>query len=193
MKSRKIIRGPKADILIAIVKSVTGVDPTEQTRGGEVVDARKLFYKVMKDVEKMSFFKMGAVFGQDHATSRHAVRDLEALLTYDKDMIDKYSKILSAFTTSLRAKDRIDGNLPETMSQNGHIYEKLMDINDQLTQQNLYIAQLKVEVQDMNKEVSSIRNENSGLDSIFNMIVERVPKGKSAEAKRQIQKVLNGL
>lgn len=188
MKGEKLEKNDTVDILISIVKSVSGVDPSFKTADQEVVMARKLFYKAMRDTKKWSYYKLGRVFEQDHATVRHAVRDIEAMLTYKSDVVKAYNKVSSMFTKAL-----VGSEFVVVSDINSHIYQKLIDLNDAVNQQNLYIAELKGEIIEMQEKVSRVSDRNRAYDPVVDLLFDRLPKGKISVAVPKIKAVLNGL
>jgi hypothetical protein len=193
MKSKKLISDESAGLLISIVKSVTGADPSETSRNGEVVMARKLFFKVFRDVEKWSYYKIGCLFGNDHATVRHHIKDIEHLLTYDKKAVEEYNKTYSAFAKALKMDGENDEEIAMRLSSNGHIYDKFIEINDLIRKQNMYIAEIKCEMVDMRKELRVVSDNNKEYDPIISVMMDMLPKSKIGKAIPKIKELLNGL
>lgn len=188
MKGEKLEKNDTVELLMSIVKSVTGVDPSVKTSDQEVVMARKLFYKALRDTKNWSYYKMGRVFVQDHATVRHAVKDVENMFGYRSDLIEAYNKIHSMLSKALISDDYV-----VVSDMNGHIYQKLIELNDVVNQQNLYIAELKGEIVKMQEKVSKVSDRNKEYEPVVDLLFDRLPKAKISKAVPKIKAVLNGL
>lgn len=50
------------------IKEITGIDITEKTREREVVFARSIYYKILRDTTLLSFKEIGSTTNQKHST-----------------------------------------------------------------------------------------------------------------------------
>ena len=67
------------------IQEITGVDINEVTRKRETIEARAIYYKVLKQIDKKKSLKsIGASVGKDHATVLHACRTVVNLSETDK-------------------------------------------------------------------------------------------------------------
>lgn len=79
-----------------IVNDVFLVDLQLKDRKRDVVDARKVYSKILRD-NGYSYELIGETIGKDHATIIHYVKNIEYLLTYDRILIDKYVACKNVF------------------------------------------------------------------------------------------------
>jgi hypothetical protein len=79
-----------------IVNNVFGVDLSKSTRERQLVDARRVYSKVLRD-RNYTFELIGKSLGKDHATILHYTKSIDSILLYDKDLRDKYLTCKSLF------------------------------------------------------------------------------------------------
>jgi len=84
------------DGLKKIVNDVFLVDLQVKDRRRDVVDARKVYSKILRD-NGCSYELIGNTIGKDHATIIHYVKNIEYLLTYDRILIEKYVACKNVF------------------------------------------------------------------------------------------------
>jgi hypothetical protein len=190
MKSRERITDEAADALIAIIRSVTGYDPTLENRDDETIYARQLFYKVFREVKGWSYYRMGAIFGKDHATVRNAVIKLDDLMSYDNSVVSMYNRVMNMF---IRSVDIANQESADKAKVNAYIYEKLIEMSELINKQNDYIADLKEEMCLMREEMTLIDKRNLEYRPLIEMVMDRLPKTKIDSALPKIKKILNGI
>lgn len=118
-----------------VVEEATGVTLDLKTRKREVVFARRMYYKILKEsFKRMSLDSIGKTLGlkQNHATVLHQVNQFEFDYSQDKSFRKTYDSI----------KDRLNGIIAEP------------EIS--LEEQNL---RLKIQVSDLKKDVESLREQ----------------------------------
>ena len=72
------------------IQEITGVDINEVTRKRETIEARAIYYKVLKQIDKKKSLKsIGASVGKDHATVLHSLKNY--------DMFEKFNPTLKLF------------------------------------------------------------------------------------------------
>jgi hypothetical protein len=72
------------------IQEVTGVDINEVTRKRETIEARAIYYKVLKQIDKKKSLKsIGASVGKDHATVLHSLKNY--------DMFEQFNPTLKLF------------------------------------------------------------------------------------------------
>jgi hypothetical protein len=79
-----------------IVNNVFLVDLEVKDRKRGVVDARKVYSKILRD-SGYSYELIGSTIGKDHATIIHYVKNIEHLLSYDRILLDKYIACKNVF------------------------------------------------------------------------------------------------
>jgi hypothetical protein len=79
------------------IQEITGVDINEVTRKRETIEARAIYYKVLKQIDKKKSLKsIGASVGKDHATVLHSLRNY--------DMFEQFNPTLKLFRKQIMQK-----------------------------------------------------------------------------------------
>ncbi len=73
--------------------NVMFVDVLEKTRRIEVIKARYIYYKYMKENTNRSL-KAIALNGQDHSTVIHALNEFDNLIRFDKEYQQQYKEVI---------------------------------------------------------------------------------------------------
>jgi len=123
------------DYLKKLVEEKTGVKLGARTRKREVVFARRMYYKLMKEFyKKMSLDSIGKTLPlkQNHATVLHQINQFEIDYAQDKVFRNKYNSIRNEFY-GLAGEPEID-----------------------LEEENM---RLKLEVSDLKKEIEKLNND----------------------------------
>jgi hypothetical protein len=72
------------------IQEITGVDINEVTRKRETIEARAIYYKVLKQIDKKKSLKsIGASVGKDHATVLHSLKNY--------DMFEQFNPTLKLY------------------------------------------------------------------------------------------------
>lgn len=85
----------ESSILLAI-EELTGINERllkSKTRKREIVEARYIFFKIIRDNTRKSLAVIGEKFRKDHATVLHGLKTHENLMSYPKYK-EKYKDIL---------------------------------------------------------------------------------------------------
>ena len=79
------------------IQEITGVDINEVTRKRETIEARAIYYKVLKQIDKKKSLKsIGASVGKDHATVLHSLKNY--------DMFEQFNPTLKLFRKQILQK-----------------------------------------------------------------------------------------
>jgi len=187
MKSKNKNKNAAADRLINVLRVVMRVDPGEHTREREVVTARQMFFKIIKDSNpNWSFSYIGSLIGSgyDHATVRYGKENIENILTHDDDVRVAYEKVLSLYDNGDSAAEYIDRE---------DVFKKLKDLDQTIQNQNYYLAELKKDFAKVKEKVDMVAENNSEYVPVVEMILKRLPKNKIEKAIPKIRAVINGL
>lgn len=87
----------KIQTLKNIISVKLNIDLSDRTRRRELVDARAICFKIMRDELNMTFKSIGMEFRKDHATVMHSLRNFKTLLKYDKTFEKSYYNVLYAW------------------------------------------------------------------------------------------------
>jgi len=93
--------------LINDVAKCHDVDPRDLTgrrRFKEITQARHITMWIMRKRMKMSYGRIGIVFGRSHATIIHAVKSIDNRLSYDKKFKEFFEGTLDICITKMHIK-----------------------------------------------------------------------------------------
>jgi len=107
-----------------IVNNVFLVDLQATSRKRDMVDARKVYSKILRD-NGYSYEFIGETIGKDHATIIHYIKNIEYLLSYDRILIDKYVTCKNVF---IKEKKCISDQLKKDVD----VYVTLIRLNNEL-------------------------------------------------------------
>ena len=84
------------DYVLGAIEHVTGYNYTKlksKSRKHEIVLARFVCYKLLRQYTKLSLLQIGNTFNRDHTTIMHGLRALQDMLdTKDKEAMKLYTK-----------------------------------------------------------------------------------------------------
>jgi hypothetical protein len=103
------------------IQEITGVDINEVTRKRETIEARAIYYKILKQIDKKkSLQSIGASVGKDHATVLHSLKNYE--------MFEKFNPTLKLFRKQIL--QRLNYASPEIidMSKDEYIQSLQLDV-----------------------------------------------------------------
>jgi hypothetical protein len=140
------------------IQEITGVDINEVTRKRETIEARAIYYKVLKQIDKKKSLKsIGASVGKDHATVLHSLRNY--------DMFEQFNPTLKLFRKQIM--QRLNYASPE------HI----LDMTKDELIQNLQIDVMKLsgEIENLQETITNLqkpRNNYNIVNNIQQLLIE---------------------
>jgi len=93
-KKIKLNKQEKA-VLKAVSRATDLEDILLSTRKREYADARSIAYILFREVYNMTYHRIGAVFGKDHATVMHGYKSGKVLVEYDKNFNKQYYEAMA--------------------------------------------------------------------------------------------------
>ena len=152
MQSRK----EEIDELKKIVNDVFLVDLEVKNRKRGVVDARKIYSKILRD-SGYSYELIAETINKDHATIIHYVRNVEHILSYDRMLRDKYVACKNVFIKKRKSikeqikRDvdvyvtviRLTNELQEAISSNKKLLNEFVDYIEQYEKEKGYLPSIK--------------------------------------------------
>lgn len=79
-----------------IINEVFSIDLESESRKREVVDARKVYTKILRD-NGYRYEAIANSIKKDHSTIVHYIKNINNILSYDKHLMDKYIACELAF------------------------------------------------------------------------------------------------
>jgi len=121
------------------IQEITGVDINEVTRKRETIEARAIYYKVLKQIDKKKSLKsIGASVGKDHATVLHSLKNY--------DMFEQFNPTLKLFRKQVL--QRLNYVKPED----------ILDLS-----KDEYIQSLQIDVMKLNEEIANLQETITNL------------------------------
>jgi hypothetical protein len=103
------------------IQEITGVDINQVSRKREIIEARAIYYKILKQIDKKkSLQSIGASVGKDHATVLHSLKNYE--------MFEKFNPTLKLFRKQIL--QRLNYASPEIvdLSKDEYIQSLQLDV-----------------------------------------------------------------
>ena len=184
MKLKRRSNSATSERLLSIIKAVTKTDPKEInplngkiTRRHDVAEVRMIFYKIMKEHEHWSLARAANVFDYDHATAYNGINRINILMPQDEWLKASYEKCLKLH---LNSEQKI-----------GTAEERLL--SDEILSREGTIEGLNTYIVELERKFSELKDKDKEFESVFSLIRNRMPIGKSEQAAKKIQAILNGL
>ena len=93
-----------ANMLIQEITTKSGIDAVDllsKTRRREVSDMRQFTFWSIRSTTKLSLGAIGGIFGRDHATVIHGIRNFEALIHSDKIFKESVKSLVHSINNEL--------------------------------------------------------------------------------------------
>jgi hypothetical protein len=156
------------DNLRSIIEEVFEVDVMMKGGNRNLVNSRKVFSKILTS-RGYTLSAIGKYLEKDHTTIIHYVRDVDALLKYTPNVLNKYLIVKDKFT-------KVEGEILMTVKE----------------------RELKEMVDLLNARIEELITENNNykwnrLQSVISLIEKRTPIGKEEFMYRKINQLLNSM
>jgi hypothetical protein len=157
-----------------IVELVTGVKIIENNRKREVIDARMIYAKILRE-RGASLVSIGMTINKDHTTIIHYLRTMDSLLITDREVIRKYIKSKELLLLDEQDLNLLNGN--DTVSELSRLKE------------TLEISEKKVKL--LQDENERLNREMERFRGILKIIDEATPIGQEKIVERKIKRMLD--
>jgi hypothetical protein len=157
-----------------IVELVTGVKIIENNRKREVIDARMIYAKILRE-RGASLVSIGMTINKDHTTIIHYLRTMDSLLITDREVIRKYIKSKELLLLDEQDLNLLNGN--DTVSELSRLRE------------TLEISEKKVKL--LQDENEKLNREMERFRGILKIIDEATPMGQEKIVERKIKRMLD--
>lgn len=149
------LRKEEIEELKRIVNDVFLVDLEVNNRKRGVVDARKIYSKILRD-NGYSYELIAETINKDHATIIHYIKNVDYLLSYDRLLRDKYIACKNIFSKKRKSiseelkKDvdiyvtviRLANELQEAVSSKKKILNEFVDYIEEYEKKNGYLPSI---------------------------------------------------
>ena len=119
----------KVNALKKIVEEVCGVNLNIKTRKRDHVNARAICYKILRDVELLSYYAIGKSFNKSHSTILLCLRDFKYMLLSDRQMKRNYEGILAVWEGITEEYKEVSPLEIKKQLKNLHEQNKLLNLS----------------------------------------------------------------
>jgi hypothetical protein len=140
-----------------VIKEITGVDINEVSRKREIIEARAVYYKILKQIDKKKSLKsIGASVGKDHATVLHSLKNY--------DMFEQFNPTLKLFRKQIM--QRLNYATPDILDMTKD--ELIQSLQIDIMKLNEEIANLQETITNLQKP----RNNYNIVNNIQQLLIE---------------------
>ena len=158
-----------------VIQEITGVDINEVSRKREIIEARAVYYKILKQIDKKKSLKsIGASVGKDHATVLHSLKNY--------DMFEQFNPTLKLFRKQIL--QRLNYASPEQILDMSK--EELID------SLQLDIMKLNDEIENLQQTITNLqkpRNKYKIVNNIETLLLETEGKEQQEIIIERLQAV----
>lgn len=140
------------------IKDITGVDINQVSRKREIIEARAIYYKILKQIDKKkSLQSIGASVGKDHATVLHSLNNY--------DMFEQFNPTLKIFRKQILKRLNYASS------------EQVLDMskNELIDSLQLDIMKLNDEIENLQQTITNLqkpRNKYKIVNNIETLLIE---------------------
>lgn len=144
--------------LKGLIKEITGVDINEVSRKREIIEARAIYYKVLKQIDKKkSLQSIANTVGKNHATVLHSLKNY--------DMFEMFNPTLKLFRKEILQR------------LNHKDFESILEMTKEEMITNLHIEALKqseeiTNLQETITKLKASRNNYNIVNNIQELLIE---------------------
>lgn len=138
-----------------VIKEITGVDINEVSRKREIIEARAVYYKILKQIDKKKSLKsIGASVGKDHATVLHSLKNY--------DMFEQFNPTLKLFRKQILKRLNYASS------------EQVLDMtkDELINSLQLDIMKLTDEIENLQETINKPRNNYNIVNNIQQLLIE---------------------
>ena len=138
-----------------VIQEITGVDINEVSRKREIIEARAVYYKILKQIDKKKSLKsIGASVGKDHATVLHSLKNY--------DMFEQFNPTLKLFRKEILQR------------LNYASAEQILDMSKEELINSLQIDIMKLndEIANLQEAINKPKNNYNIVNNIQQLLIE---------------------
>jgi len=135
-----------------VIKEITGVDINEVSRKREIIEARAVYYKILKQIDKKKSLKsIGASVGKNHATVLHSLKNY--------DMFEQFNPTLKLFRKQILK--RLNYATPEQISD--------LSKDDIINNLRLDVMHLTDEIENLQETINKLQSTRNNYNIVSNI------------------------
>ena len=165
------------DRLKNIVNQVFKVDVMEKTRKREVVEARMVYSRILRDSEYMTLSRIAKSLNKNHATILHYNKNFKYFIKPDERLWDMYLLCCRIYNETDHVANALD-------------LEECRNLVFSLENQKKLLA---LELSRLNLEHETYKKQNETYPKLYKLINERVRPNNVDEVTRKLNTYLNGI
>lgn len=165
------------DRLKNIVNQVFKVDVMEKTRKREVVEARMVYSRILRDSEYMTLSRIAKSLNKNHATILHYNKNFKYFIKPDERLWDMYLLCCRIYNETDHVANALD-------------LEECRNLVFSLENQKKLLA---LELSRLNLEHETYKKQNETYPKLYRLINERVRPKNVDEVTRKLNTYLNGI
>jgi hypothetical protein len=135
-----------------VIQEITGVDINEVSRKREIIEARAVYYKILKQIDKKKSLKsIGASVGKDHATVLHSLNNY--------DMFEQFNPTLKLFRKQIL--QRLNYASPEQISD--------MSKEELINSLQIDVMKLNDEIENLQETITNLQKPRNNYNIVNNI------------------------
>lgn len=119
-----------------LVENYFKIQLNSKTRRKEFVEARAIYYKLLRENTRMSLAAIGKTMNRDHATALHSIRKIEDWLQYDRQLKQDYNTLNARVQHAIRLNPELFNEVKSVEEFYEVEYKKLEDKYNQVLRNN---------------------------------------------------------
>jgi hypothetical protein len=164
--------------LAEIIKSIFNEDVKDKTQRREIVDARMIFSKILRE-RGYTYSSIGMFLKKDHSTIINYMRNVHSLLTQVNGLMAKYITCRDLF---LIDKDVVDNEVLNTNKKEKDNKMFIISLNNQ-------IEKLILE----RESVTQMEMKYKRIEDILSLIDKKTPNGKEKFILKKVNLMFNDI
>lgn len=153
-----------------VVEHYYQIKLNEKTRRFPYVEARAVYFKLVRDNSHLSFSKIGMPFGKDHATVLYLCNKIQDWMETDKNFLATFHLIQSAYEKILDLKPK----LVEEDLYNKIVEDKDYKIKNIILENQKQIERLKKEKKNLINIISTERAIRKKYEKMYSEKINKV-------------------
>jgi hypothetical protein len=153
-----------------VIKEVTGIDVNKTSRKREVVEARAMYYKILKQIDKKkSLASIAQSVGKNHATVIHSLNSYDSFEQFNPTLRLFKKEVLS----KLNLKSELIDNHKSDVIQNLKV--EIINLNQEIENLQETITKLQKPINNYNivNNIQQLLLETEGTEQ-WQIIIERL-------------------
>ena len=120
-----------------LVENYFKIQLNSKTRKKEFVEARAIYYKLLRENTRMSLAAIGKTMNRDHATALHSIRKIKDWLEYDKQLKQDYDTLNARVQHAIRINPELFNEVKTVEDFYETEYKKLEVKSKELENENI--------------------------------------------------------